>query len=941
MLKMDGQYNHNFSLAQPLTPREKEMLNCLGDGMSNRQIAEQLVVSINTVKWYVRQIYNKLGVNNRKEAVARARNLGLLSTGAQVGQVRHNLPVAATPFVGREREMTALARLIADPQVRIITITGPGGIGKTRLALEVAKLELHQESHFPNGVFFISLAPVNSAKEIVTTMAASLNFYFHGSENESEQILNYLRQKQMLLIMDNFEHVLDGRSILAEISTNASGVNLIVTSREPLQLHGEQRFPLQGLKVPQRREAIDDTISDFAAAQLFLNIARRTDPNFHLLEGDEEQLLRICRFVEGMPLGLELAASWVSLLPLSEIAAEIEQSLALLRTEKYDVPVRHQSMQAALDVSWRKLSPDGQFGFQQLTIFSGGFTRLAALEVTGSPLTLLVTLTNKSWLIYDRQDDRYHIHELLRQYGSDRLSTNRTKEQKLREKHSAYFCDYLEKREMDWFGPQQQRVASEIRDEIDNIHQAWRYAAKEGYKKLLDKGLNCLCRFYVWEGRKSDGRNACRLAAEGLSRLLAEQAADDPEYLALWSLVLTWESLFVNKVAQRVELLFSSQKLLDRVASTGQDARSEQAFLSLAKARVLGNQDFDEAIQIGTQARKLFRELGENWDEAEALNIIGNRYVFRGAFDQAHESLRKSLEIRQQAENEHGIAETTINLGLVYQHQGKYDEAEVFHLQGLKISRRMQNRFLESRVLTVLSFTYSWSGNFPAARETAERSLEIRRELGRIPYLWNLVALNTAVIHLGLYNETKVLATEILDYAQQRGHSMEKGYALMSLGNIAFVNGDSASAVDHLEKSSSLMTELSYVYQALPRASLCLVLRTRGDGRSARLHLARALRSGIEIHSVTPVMYCLPVAALLAFDEGRLEHAIELYSMAQRFGHITNSHWFRQVACQELDELCATLSPVVAAAAKARGREMDVWETAGDLLLDLDSHFRR
>ncbi|MDX1416396.1 MAG: tetratricopeptide repeat protein [Candidatus Promineifilaceae bacterium] len=937
MLEMAGQSNHDLPLAQTLTPREQEMLNCLADGMSNRQIAEHLVVSINTVKWYVRQIYNKLGVDNRKAAVARARSLGLLPAGEQKARPKYNLPVAATPFVGREKELAALADLIADPQVRLVTLTGPGGIGKTRLALEAAGRQLGRDTQFPDGVFLISLAPIYMATEIVTTMAATLNFHFHGSENEKEQILNYLRQKQLLLVMDNFEHILDGRSILAEISAKASAVNLIVTSREPLQLQREQRFTLQGLEVPQSRDLIKDTISDYAAAQLFLNIARRTDPDFYLLPGDGQQLLNICRLVEGMPLGLELAASWVSLLPLSEIAAEIENSLDLLRTDNYDVPERHQSMQAALETSWRRLSPDQQLSFQQLTIFRGGFTRRAALKVTGSKLPLLVTLTNKSWLSYDRQNNRYHIHELLRQYGSGKLSSDKAKELKLKEKHSAYFCSYLKQREMALIGPQQQEMAAEIGDEIDNIHHGWRNATKAGYRRHIDKGLNCLCRFYRREGRNSDGRNACRLAVEGLSQQAAEQTEDNPVRLALLSRVLVWETFFVNEVDERVRLLDTSQGLLDQAVSTGHDTRFEQAFLFQAKARAVGMIDFDQAIQMGARAQKLYQELGDPLGESEALNFMGNRYTFLGAFNEAHEALSKSMKISRQIKDIHGIGDTTWNLGIVYQHQGKYEESEALHLQGLRISRDLQNQLLESNILTVLSFTYSWSGKFTAARETANQSLAIKRHLGGVRFLWSLIALCNASIHLGQYGETKAQATETLQFARQGGQSTEEGYALMYLGNVAHAGGDSALALIYLEKSARIMTEMRYVYQALPRACLCLVLRTSGKGRSARLNLARALRSAIEIHSETAVMYCLPAAALLAVDEGRRERASELYSLAQRFGHIANSHWFRQVACQELDDLRATLPSKVAEAAEARGRELDVWQTAESLVAQVEA----
>jgi predicted ATPase len=470
-----------------------------------------------------------------------------------------------------------------------------------------------QELSFPDGIFFVSLAPVNSAGQIVTTLAATLNFHFQGPESgsrtEANQILDYLERKQMLLVMDNFEHILDGRSFLMEIMAQAAAVKLLVTSRERLQLRGEQLFPLHGLEIPQTGDSALEALAAYAASQLFLNISRRTDPDFKLLEGDAEQLLRICRLVEGMPLGLELAASWVGLLPLSDIAAEIEKSLDLLATEHLDVPERHRSMQATLDASWRTLNSEKQLGFQELTVFRGGFTRSAAFQVAGVTLPLLVSLANKSWLSYDRQRDRYDIHELLHQFGAAKLSADTVHEQKVREGHSAYFCGYLKEREADWLGARQKEVASEMQDEIENIQRAWHWAANQGNVSLLSQGLNSLCRYYWWEGRKTDGQEACRSAGERLSKSIAGEQADDPQGLTLWSNLLTWEASFISEVEQKEKLLAFSQRLLDRASKAGWDTRCEQASLYLGKAYAVGEKDYEEAIRFANLGLELYREL--------------------------------------------------------------------------------------------------------------------------------------------------------------------------------------------------------------------------------------------------------------------------------------------------------------------------------------------
>ena len=941
---------YDLPLAQSLTPREKDVLACIGRDMTNLQIAEQLTFAMTTVKWYVRQVYKKLGVKNRQEAITRARRLGLLPRAGQEGTIRKNLPAATTPFVGREQELTALSRLLADPQIQIITILGPGGIGKTRLALEAAGRALasaensiagQPESFFSDGIYFVSLAPVDTVKGIITTLAATLDFYFQGvsqiSRTETQQILDYLKHKRMLLVMDNFEQILDGRKLLTEISEQAARIKIVVTSRERLQLRGAQLFPLQGLEIPEVGNSIEESLAGNAAVQLFLNISKRLVPDFSLLQEDVNQLIRICRLVEGMPLGLELAASWVSVLPLSNIAEEIEQSFHLLAADHYDLPERHRSRQAARGASWKRLSPEQKLAFQGLTVFSDGFTRSAAFEAANVTLPLLVTLTNKSWLSYDRATDRYNIHELLRQFGASKLREVIAKEQAFRERHSTFFCGFLKQREADWFGARQQAAIAEVQNEIENIQSAWHWAANQGDAILLSQGLNSLCRFYLWKGRTTDGRYACRLAGEGLSKWLSEQLADDPEPMILWSRALAWESEFIDEIAQKGELLSQSQQLLDRVEASGWDTRTEQAFNYLEIAQAVGFLDRGETIRRANLALNLFREVGDIWSEAKALQMLGGQYIFYGAYDWANDFLRNSLEIRRRLDDKQGIAETTIHLGMVARHQGHFEEAVTLQRHGLALAHQSGNRIHERECLGVLSVTLTAAGNFMAAREAAMKAIIIEEDLGLNPSPFNLIVLSRATIHLVRDPEAMAMATKGLETARESGTIMHIGFALMLLGRIAFVEGDPGRAKRFLLESVNTLAQQQHVYQALPRAILSYVGRALGEGHPARDYLLSALRSGIEYRSIMILIYCLPIAALIAADEGHPERAVELNSLAQQFRHIANSCWFDEVACRELTAVLAALPPESASAATIKGRELDIWATADQLLLELAS----
>ena len=855
----------------------------------------------------------------------------------QVSPVRHNLPVAMTPFVGREEEVAELTRLITDPEVHIITLLGPGGIGKTRLALEVASRQRLPSSPFPDGVFFVSLAPVESADEIETTLASSLSISFQpasqATHSEREQILEHLARKKMLLVMDNFEHVLEGRALLAEINNQTTGVKLLVTSRERLQMRGEQVFPLYGLEMPQADDIAKEASADYAAGQLFLNICRQTTPDFELYEGDAEQMHRICRLVEGMPLGLELAASWTGLLPLSKIAEEIEQSLQLLSTEYHDIPRRHRSMQATLDVSWKRLTDEQKSAFQGLAIFRGGFTRSAALEVADANLAELVALVNKSWLSYERKNDRYQIHELLRQYGMSKLKVETALEQAMRARHSAYFCGFLKERETDWFGAKQQEATAEVRVEIENIQSAWRWAAGQADARMLVKASKSLGRFYSREMRRTEGQRSFGLAADALSKVLIQQESDDPQSLTLWSQILTWQAEFTDKLDQKQKLLSQSQDILDRVTVTGQDTRAEQAFIYLEQAYATGKRDYKAAVSFSNLALELFRELGDRKGEAEALKELGLSYRRLGKAKQALEALRENLEIRQQLDDPFGIADAMQWLGVALTAQMKLKEAERLNRQALALFRQLGSRYYEAQVLMNLSFTQQNTGETLAARELIDQALVLERDFGLPVNLWLHSASAANNMHLGRYAEAKANASYFLDIARQRGLSEETGAGLDVLGGIAIAQGDLEQARSYLRESIAVYREALDVREFSPQAGLGYIARVEGDDSLARKCLSDNLCATKDYDHAELAVDWLPLAALLAADDGRPELSIELYSLARHIGFIKNSRYWQEIACRELDAVRDSLRPEVALAAEKRGRELDLRETVEVLLV--------
>jgi predicted ATPase/DNA-binding SARP family transcriptional activator len=315
----------------------------------------------------------------------------------------HNLPAPPTPLIGRKAELAEIEDRLQDPACRLLTLVGPGGSGKTRLALEAAAKQM---DNFFHGIFFVPLASLQSADAIVPAIAQALGFSFYREGTPQQQLLDYLRQKNMLLVLDNFEHLLDGVGLVGEILEAAPGIEIVITSRARLKMQGEHLFSVAGMDFPPRTpdsfsedgKGEFDDVAQYDAVKLFLTSARRLRPNFDLREDNMADVVRICRLVQGMPLGILLATAWVEILTPAEVAAQIEQSFDFLRRDWRDVPQRQRSMRAVFDHSWNLLTVRQRTVFQALSVFRGGFTHEAAQQVVGASLRELMALVSRCFL---------------------------------------------------------------------------------------------------------------------------------------------------------------------------------------------------------------------------------------------------------------------------------------------------------------------------------------------------------------------------------------------------------------------------------------------------------------------------------------------------------------------------------------------------------------
>ena len=393
-------------------PREIEIISLMADGLSNKEIGETLFIGKETVRWYNKQIYSKLGTSRRTEAISLAREMGIIGEREKVEDegVLYTLPVTTGPFIGRDEETADLIDLLNNPDIRLISIIATGGMGKSRLVLELG----HQvKDNYQHGAAFIDLTAVTNPDDIAKHTAATLGLNVSDRQDPLDIIINYCREKELLLIFDNFEHVLEGASLLAEILEAAPKVTIVATTRERLQLRVETGYPL--LPVTN------------SGGRLFIEMARMMRPKIEISLIEQEAVERIVELVGGLPLGLVLAASWVDTLSIADIAEEIEASLDFLSAEMGDVPERQRSIHAVIDPTWKRLSEQEQKAFMWASVFRGGFTRKSFQSVTGASLRTIQTLLSRS-LISHGHGRRYTMHSpaapiCQRKIGTERRPT--------------------------------------------------------------------------------------------------------------------------------------------------------------------------------------------------------------------------------------------------------------------------------------------------------------------------------------------------------------------------------------------------------------------------------------------------------------------------------------------------------------------------------------
>lgn len=787
------------------------------------------------------------------------------------------LPQSRLPFVGRTRELEELQPLLRDdPTCRLLTLVGPGGIGKSRLAVELARLA---GPHFAHGVYHVSLAPLEDPAHIAVALAESLGFRSFTAGEPRQLVLDFLHRKQALVVLDNFEHLLAGTSLVSELVTSAPQVKIIATSRERLNLSGEVVYVLAGMDFPET--AVSADLTRYSAVQLMLEHARLTRPDYALQPTDHASVLRIVRMVQGMPLALVLAAGWLDMLTWREIADEIARSLDFLETERRDMPSRQRSVRAVFDGSWARLPADAQRMFARLTVFRGGFTREAAQVVAGAELRGLRALVNSSFIALD-ENGRYQIHELLRQYGAEQLDAMGEREQ-TRNAHSTYFLQALQRWEPELQGLRQVAALAEVEAELENVRAAWQWGVRNSDHDGIDGALECLHLFSDLRGRYREGAEMFAQAREAF----APGAGNEPD--PLWARIVLRHGflrIFVPALWDEVvDSLEQSLALAERY-----DLREEIALAHLALATYLlfAAQEPDAALVNYEKGLALFRELGVHYYEAMALMGVGVYHAFAGSAGEGEQATRESLRIAREHGNLAHASIALTNLAEDVLGRGDLEQARALCEESVQLAEEVDNPVVGSYAQTLLSFLHFLQGDLQAVNSAATQSLVLAE---RINYAITAAYANAV---LGLWN------------ALEGNYEEGRRQALTSRDNPA---------------NNTV---------GLVLAPWALALAEWGMQRwdAARAALVDAFEHARALSAPAPLVWLLPVAAVVAAAMGDDAWAVELLGLAQTHPMRASGWVARWAQLADAEQLLRErLGEAAFGAAWARGEALDL-ETA-------------
>jgi len=685
----------------------------------------------------------------------------------------NNLPIQPTPFIGREQELTVVRDLLGREKVRLLTLTGPGGTGKTRLGLQVAA-ELSER--FVNGVFFVDLAPISDPDLVLSTIAQTLGIREVAGQSLLERLSEELQPKQVLLLLDNFEQVVSAALVVADLLIACPQLKVLVTSRMVLHVRAEYEFAVPPLALPDPQHLRDlAALSQSEAVALFLQRAQAVQPDFQMTTANAPAVAEICVRLDGLPLAIELAAARIKLLPPPALLARLAHRLQVLTSGARDVPVRQQTLRNTIAWSYHLLDAQEQRLFRQLSVFVGGCTLETAEAVcavlsdgdgAGPVLDGVASLIDKSLLQHTEREEepRLRLLETIREYGLEALTASGEMEATQRA-HALYYLALAEEAESELDGPQQVRWLQRLEREHDNLRAALRWSLEQGeagYSMELALRLGGALRgFWLRHGPFSEGWTFLERAITGSEGIVA---------------------------ATRAKALLAATSF----------------------ATYLG--DMDRAESLAQESLALCRELGDTWGIAQSLLQLGRAASYRGNFPVARPLLEEALALCREVGHKRGIIWALDELGYMAIRQGDYARAHALLEEDLAIDREEGDTLaIAASLLQLAEMHFVSQGDQATVRALLEEGLALCREVGNtwgIAYSFFLSG--WVALQQGDAATARELAEESLGLYRETGEGLSIAEALSLLGRVEARQGDHARARALFEESLAIARKVDH-----------------------------------------------------------------------------------------------------------------------------------
>ena len=810
----------------------------------------------------------------------------------------NNLPSRSGPLIGREQEVQVCRDMLAKPEVRLLTLTGPGGTGKTRLALQVAGELL---VHFKDGVFAVGLAPVKDPDLVIPTIAHTLGVRETGGQRLLDTLRDSLRHKQLLLLLDNFEQVLDAAPVVWQLLSEAAQLKALITSRAALRLSVEHEYSVPPMQLPVaspdgRRKTEDgrlhqqpatSSLATVESVALFVASAQAVRPEFKLTDENAEDIAEICRRLEGLPLAIELAAARVRILSPAAMLRRLESRLGLLTGGPRNLPARQQTMRDTIEWSYSLLDEYEQALFRRLSVFVRGCTLESAETIalgdkeSGHGSTLpeigidvldgLFSLVNESLIRQIESgtgETRYSMLELIREYGLEKLAES-GEEDATRRCHAAIFRLLAEEAESELRGRGQVAWLERLETEHDNLRSALGWYVAQGDTDCALQMSGALWRFWYvrshyTEGRKwlsdalalpgAEVRNAARARAlSGAGNLAYNQADYDVAQALHEDCLSIWEELgneagmagaYNNLaiIARRRDDYAVAQNLLEKALEINKALGNKhwQAINLNNLSNVVHDQgDYSGARSLQEESLSNFTSLADDWGTAMSLNDLGKIVFDQGDYAGARALYERSMALQEKLGDRRGIASVLVSLGQIYHAQSDYDKARELYFRGLDMFQDAGDR---------------------------DGISDVYHNIGKVAF------------RLGDYGEARRLFEESLGIRQELGDRRNIAESHNNLGLVELAQGDFANARRELEHGLALWRELGNK-SAIPRSlnNLGLVAACLGEYDLAQEYLEQSLATFREVGEKLGIAVVLLNLGLTSGGQGRFAEALTTY----------------------------------------------------------------